>query len=135
MPEQVLDVLNEIMTFFLSAGSAGGLIGAFLILAASYFTDVGLRIKSASWIQKIMFLFAGALAGALFHHTQEVDMLYCSMLGAGWPYVAVSFTKAATTLKKANALRRIGGAALKEAIRIVQDKVEDEEGPGHVPGS
>ena len=62
-------------------------------------------------------------------------MLYCSMLGAGWPYVAVSLMKGATTLKKANALRRIGGAALKELIRIAQEKIGPEEGTGHVPGS
>jgi hypothetical protein len=43
-------VLKEIEVFFLSRGAAGGLIGAVLILGASYFVKVGLPLKEHKWL-------------------------------------------------------------------------------------
>jgi hypothetical protein len=118
-------VLKSIEHFFVTPGLAGGLIGAFLVVSASYFIDVRLRIKEASWGLKILFLFSGGLVGALFHHTKGAEMLYCVMLGAGWPYVVISFKKAAEALNKGKLLRRAGQAALRAAYEELRSKLEE----------
>jgi len=125
---QILEILRLIGDFFGTRGLAGGLIGAFLALAASYFTDVGLPIKDAPWSRKILFLFSGGLVGALFHHTRNVGMETCAMLGAGWTYVAIGFIKGAETLIKAKVQRRIGDAAVEELIKMAREKIREQEG-------
>lgn len=118
-------VLKSLEGFFLTEGFAGGLIGAFLVLSASYFADVRLPIKKASWIQKILFLFSGGLLGAVFHHTKDAGMEYCMMLGSGWPYVVISFKKGAEALNKGKLLRRAGQAALRAAYEELRSRVEE----------
>ena len=117
----------EIQNFFLSPGSAGGLIGAFLILSANSFRDMGL--KGLTWRLRILFLFCGALAGALFHfhYGKEFDIFNCAVVGSGWPYVAVSFQRAAEAFSKG--LRRHAGAAAREFMRsVLESKVENDNG-------
>jgi len=123
-----LEALSPIVEFFYSEGTAGGLIGAFLILAASYFIEIRLPLKTASWGKKILFLFAAGLVGALFHHTTDLRMELCVVLGAGWPYVAVYFQKVAMTYSAGKKLQpRVydeGGP---------QPRVHDEGGPKGTP--
>ncbi len=115
-------ILKAIQEFFLTEGSAGGLIGAFLVLAASYFTDVRLPVKDKSWLLKILFLFAGALAGALIHHSKGVDILYCAMIGAGWPYLAISLKRGVETFMKGRALQQLGDEAFKELMEMARER-------------
>ena len=60
------EAITAVREFLLSEGSGGGFIGAFLILAASYFRDVGLQLKGEPFRLQVLFLLAGTLAGALF---------------------------------------------------------------------
>jgi len=91
MPDFLITKLSPIFQFFWTEGSAGGLIGAFLILAASYFINVGIKLREYSLKHQGLFVFAGSVAGsALYYHDKEKGFLFYLIVGAGWPYVALS---------------------------------------------
>ncbi len=67
-----------------------GILGAFLLFAASFFVDVGLAVR-ASWWRPILFVGVGGITSM----SLGLDGVYGLMTGAGWPYVAVSLKKGA----------------------------------------
>lgn len=90
-------MLIEIIKFFLSQGFAGGVIGSFLTISflaiATNFTTKldGFSLKKLSLSSKVLFILSGGLIGALLHYTKEIEMLYCAIIGATWPYLVVHF--------------------------------------------
>ena len=133
MPPILLESLYQIMAFFLTEGAGGGIIGAFAILIASHLgMDVGLPLKTISLGLKVLFVFTGGLLGALFFYTKIAPgMEYCSMIGAGWPYVAVGLKMGGEAFGKGralrNALKRLGAAAGEALIKMARESGENKE--------
>jgi len=90
--------LAEMLT---SECAVTGLIGAFLLLAASYFVSVGIRFRQRPLGHSALYLAAGYLAGALIHRSGvEPGTLYCAAIGAGWPYLAISLREGGKVIAK-----------------------------------
>ena len=123
-----MDQTSASLNIFLDSiaeGFAGGLIGAFLKLTASYFTEVGVNVASFSWSRRLVFLLSGALTAAIFDYQYGIGLLYAAVVGSGWTDVIVSFKKALDTFR--NGLRHHLSAAGKELIRSVLESIKDEE--------
>ncbi len=86
----------ELQNFFFSDGMAGGLIGAGLLLLASYWVDVRLALQTAPLLHKLGFLGGGGFLAAVFDYSQkfDVEILICTAIGAGWPYLLRSLRDA-----------------------------------------
>ena len=125
--------LAEIQTFVFCEGAAGGVIGAFLILAASALNfEVGLTVED--WGRRILFIFSGGLAGALLDYNREIELFYGAVVGAGWPYFAISLKKGAEVIFKG--VKRHGGVAAREFMKsVLTSMAQEQAGAGRAEGA
>jgi hypothetical protein len=91
--EQIIKVIGDSSII---QGGMGGLIGAFLTVAAHYFISVGVNFTGLG--RKILYILSGALVGMLFNYHTQAGILYAAMVGGGWPVFVASFRTAARTV-------------------------------------
>ncbi len=115
MPEEIPEIPLLFEAFLLGLGAA------FLLVAASYFTEVGVRIRDRSVGQKLVFVLAGGVCAALVCWANESLPRHSYLVaGAGWQYIAVSLSKGAKAFDIGReALKKHGGAALRAAAESV----------------
>ncbi len=93
---------QQLVEMLTSECAVTALIGAFLLLAASYFVPAGIGFRQRPLGHSALFLVAGYFAGGLiFKSGADTGALYCAALGAGWPYLAVSLKGGGKAIAKA----------------------------------
>ena len=101
-------IIEEVCDFFCSEGAAGGLIGSFLVLSASYFSvlEVGARkstpIHKESFKTKLLFVVCGAVVGAVvFQGFSEFNIIVYVSVGAAWLHILKNFITVGIIVGKA----------------------------------
>ena len=111
--------INPLFDALESTQAITGFIGAILVLAASHFKDIGLKMNKKKWYYKVLFLFCGYLAGILIHAQYgDVKPFYCASIGGGWIYLASGLLSTASVLTKAENMKRIGKVVMKEIMEM-----------------
>jgi len=114
--------MTELSVFFFSDGMAGGLIGAFLLLGASRFGNPGIKLppqntplRDAGILDKLIFVGCGGILAAIFDYSQnaDVEILICTGIGAGWPYIVIGMAGARRAILKGKDLMKV---AIKESL-------------------
>lgn len=114
---------DPIYNFFWSEGFVGGLLGAFLIVAASYFVEVRIALKELRWHLKLLFILAGGLTGAIFDHHFELELLLGVGIGAGWTYVIKALRDASRHYVKG---RSLSAQELDQELELFQQEIQSQ---------
>ena len=87
---------------------ACGMLGAFLLVAAANWINVGMDLMGRPMPQRILFIFTGGVAAFLYFLTPLSVLYIAPGVGAGWPYLVVGIQKTAKTYANGRRYERLG---------------------------